>query len=107
MVGVFGFDEELEMICEQFCCYVVDCVVLNVYEWYFKDELILMEIIEELVEMGVFGLIIFEEFGGFGLFKVLMVVVFEELLCGYIGVGLFGICLEIVVELIFCGGIQE
>lgn len=57
--------------------------------------------------MGVFGLILFEEYGGFGMFKVFMVVVIEEFLCGYIGVGFLGICFEIVCELIFCGGIEE
>lgn len=104
--GVLGLDDELEMICDQFCCYVDEWVIFNVYGWYLKDELIFFEIINELVELGVFGLIIFEEYGGLGLLKVLMVVVIEELLCGYIGVGSFGMCSEIVVELILCGGIE-
>ena len=58
--------------------------------WHLKDELIPMEIIEELAEMGVFGLTIPEEFGGFGLSKASMVVVSEELSRGYIGVGSLG-----------------
>jgi (2S)-methylsuccinyl-CoA dehydrogenase len=40
--------------------------------------------------MGVFGLTIPEEFGGFGLGKASMCVVSEELSRGYIGVGSLG-----------------
>ena len=46
----------------------------NAHDWHLNDELIPMEIIEELAEMGVFGLTIPEEdFGGFGLSKASMV----------------------------------
>ena len=54
--------------------------------------------------MGVFGLTIPEEFGGFGLSKASMVVVSEELSRGYIGVGSLGTRSEIAAELILCGG---
>ena len=54
--------------------------------------------------MGVFGLTIPEEFGGFGLSKASMVVVSEELSRGYIGVGSLGTRSEIAAELIICGG---
>jgi (2S)-methylsuccinyl-CoA dehydrogenase len=86
-VGATGLDEELEMIREQFRRYSVDRVIPEAHEWHLKDELIPMEIIEELAEMGVFGLTIPEEFGGFGLSKASMCVVSEELSRGYIGVG--------------------
>jgi hypothetical protein len=66
-VGNTGLDEELEMIREQFRRFSVDKVEPHAHEWHLKDELIPMEIIEELAEMGVFGLTIPEEFGGFGL----------------------------------------
>ena len=49
-----------------------------------------MEIIDELAEMGVFGLTIPEEHGGLGLSKASMCVVSEELSRGYIGVGSLG-----------------
>jgi (2S)-methylsuccinyl-CoA dehydrogenase len=54
-------------------------VIPEAHEWHLKDELIPMEVIEELAEMGVFGLTIPEEFGGFGLSKASMCVVSEEL----------------------------
>ncbi len=105
--GASGLDEELEMIREQFRRFADDKVVPNAHDWHLKDELIPMEIIEELAEMGVFGLTIPEEYGGFGLSKASMVVVSEELSRGYIGVGSLGTRSEIAAELIICGGTEE
>ncbi len=105
--GATGLDEELEMIREQFRRYADDRVIPNAHEWHLKDELIPMEIIEELGEMGVFGLTIPEEYGGFGLSKASMVVVSEELSRGYIGVGSLGTRSEIAAELIEAGGTDE
>ncbi|WP_109466050.1 acyl-CoA dehydrogenase family protein [Albibacillus kandeliae] len=103
-VGASGLDEELEMIREQFRRYVIDKVEPFAHEWHLKDELIPMEVIGELAEMGVFGLTIPEDLGGFGLSKASMVVVSEELSRGYIGVGSLGTRSEIAAELILCGG---
>jgi (2S)-methylsuccinyl-CoA dehydrogenase len=77
------------------------------HEWHLKDEFIPMEIIEELAEMGVFGLTIPEEYGGFGLSKASMCVVSEELSRGYIGDGSLGTRSEIAAELIIAGGTEE
>ncbi|TBX28845.1 acyl-CoA dehydrogenase family protein [Nioella sediminis] len=106
-VGVTGLDDELEMIRDQFSRYARERVEPNAHDWHLKDELIPMEIIEELAEMGVFGLTIPEEYGGFGLSKASMVVVSEELSRGYIGVGSLGTRSEIAAELILCGGTEE
>ncbi len=102
--GKTGLDEELEMIRETFRRYAVEKVMPFAHEWHLKDELIPIEIIEDLAEMGVFGLTIPEEFGGFGLSKASMVVVSEELSRGYIGVGSLGTRSEIAAELILAGG---
>jgi len=102
--GATGLDDELEMIREQFRRYAAEKVEPDAHDWHLKDELIPMEIIEELAEMGVFGLTIPEEFGGLGLSKASMVVVSEELSRGYIGVGSLGTRSEIAAELILCGG---
>ncbi len=106
-VGTSGLDDELEMIREQFRRFSIDKVEPHAHEWHLKDELIPMEIIEELAEMGVFGLTIPEEYGGFGLSKASMCVVSEELSRGYIGVGSLGTRSEIAAELIICGGTEE
>ncbi|MRU15965.1 acyl-CoA dehydrogenase [Roseovarius sp. A21] len=106
-VGKTGLDDELEMIREQFRRFAVEKVEPHAHEWHLKDELIPMEIIEELAEMGVFGLTIPEEYGGFGLSKASMCVVSEELSRGYIGVGSLGTRSEIAAELIIAGGTDE
>ncbi|MFU8882813.1 MAG: acyl-CoA dehydrogenase family protein [Rhodobacterales bacterium] len=106
-VGASGLDEELEMIREQFRRFAIEKVEPFAHEWHLKDELIPMEIITELAEMGVFGLTIPEEYGGFGLSKASMAVVSEELSRGYIGVGSLGTRSEIAAELILCGGTEE
>lgn len=105
--GATGLDDELEMIREQFRRFSKDRVEPDAHDWHLKDELIPMEIIGEMAEMGVFGLTIPEEYGGFGLSKASMCVVSEELSRGYIGVGSLGTRSEIAAELILCGGTEE
>lgn len=105
--GATGLDEELEMIRDQFRRYADEKVIPVAHDWHLNDELIPMGIIEELAEMGVFGLTIPEAYGGFGLSKASMVVVSEELSRGYIGVGSLGTRSEIAAELILCGGTEE
>ncbi|WP_276718291.1 acyl-CoA dehydrogenase family protein [Pseudooceanicola nitratireducens] len=107
MFGASGLDEELEMIRDQFRRYAVEKVEPHAHEWHLKDELIPMSVIEELSEMGVFGLTIPENLGGFGLPKAAMVVVSEELSRGYIGVGSLATRSEIAAELILAGGTDE
>lgn len=106
-VGASGLDDELEMIREQFRRFAVEKVEPFAHDWHLNDDLIPMEIIEELAEMGVFGLTIPEEYGGFGMSKSSMCVVSEELSRGYIGVGSLGTRSEIAAELIICGGTDE
>ena len=105
--GASGLDDELEMIREQFRRYAKEKVEPYAHEWHLKDELIPLEVINELAEMGVFGLTIPEEHGGFGFSKASMVVVSEELSRGYIGVGSLGTRSEIAAELILCVGTEE
>ena len=107
ITGKSGLDDELEMIREQFRKFSIDKVLPNAHDWHLNDELIPIEIIEELAELGVFGLTIPEEYGGFGLSKASMAVVSEELSRGYIGVGSLGTRSEIAAELIECGGTEE
>jgi (2S)-methylsuccinyl-CoA dehydrogenase len=105
--GTTGLDDELEMIRDTFRRFADEEVIPHAHGWHLRDELIPMEIIEKLAEMGVFGLTIPEEHGGFGLSKASMVVVSEELSRGYIGVGSLGTRSEIAAELILCGGTPE
>lgn len=103
--GAWGLgDETLDMIREQFQRFSDDKVIPYAHGWHERDELIPMPLIEELAELGVFGLTLPEEFGGLGMGKVAMCVVTEELSRGYIGVGSLSTRSEIAGELIRLGG---
>ena len=67
------------MIRQEFYKFAKDKIEPFAHEWHLKDELIPLSIIEELADLGVFGLTIPEEFGGTGLDKITMCVVSEEL----------------------------
>jgi (2S)-methylsuccinyl-CoA dehydrogenase len=106
-LGRAELDEEMTLIRQQFGRLADERVAPVAHEWHLKDELIPMELIEELAELGVFGLTVPEEHGGLGLGKVAMCVVTEELSRGYIGVGSLGTRSEIAAELIRLGGTDD
>lgn len=106
--GDLGMDDEtLDMIRDQFRKFADDQVVPYAHEWHLKDELIPLSVVEQMAEMGVFGLTIPEEYGGLGMGKMAMCVVTEELSRAYIGVGSLGTRSEIAGELIRLGGTEE
>jgi (2S)-methylsuccinyl-CoA dehydrogenase len=106
--GAWGLgDETLDMIREQFQRFSDDKVIPFAHGWHERDELIPLPLIEELAELGVFGLTLPEEFGGLGMGKAAMCVVTEELSRGYIGVGSLSTRSEIAGELIRLGGTAE
>ena len=100
-------DETLEMIQDQFKKFSEEQVIPHAHEWHLKDKLIPMEVIKQMAELGVFGLTIPEKYGGFGMKKIAMCVVTEELSRGYIGIGSIGTRSEIAAELIRLGGTEE
>ncbi len=102
-----GLDETMDMVRDQFRKFANDRVVPFAHEWHLRNDYIPMEIVREMGELGVFGLTIPEEFGGFGMDKIAMCVVSEELSRGYIGVGSLGTRSEIAAELILIGGTHE
>ncbi|MEM5515336.1 acyl-CoA dehydrogenase family protein [Henriciella sp. AS95] len=99
-----GLDETLTMIRDQFRRFSDDRIVPHAHEWHLKNDYIPMPVVEEMAELGVFGLTIPEEYGGLGLGKTSMCVVSEELSRGYIGTGSLGTRSEIAAELILIGG---
>ena len=101
--GETGLDDDLAMIRDQFHRFASEKVAPFAHDWHLNDELIPAEIIDEMAELGVFGLTIPEDHGGLGLGKTAMCVVSEELSRGYIGVGSLGTRTEIAAELILCG----
>jgi (2S)-methylsuccinyl-CoA dehydrogenase len=106
--GALGLeDESLEMVRDQFRRFVEEKVTPYAHEWHLKDELVPIELVAEMAELGVFGLTIPEEYGGLGMGKTAMCVVTEELSRGYIGVGSLGTRSEIAAELIRLGGTDD
>lgn len=105
--GELGLDETMAMVREQFRRFGEDKVIPFAHDWHRKDEFIPMSVVEEMAELGVFGLTIPEEYGGHGLGKTAMCVVSEELSRCYIGVGSLGTRAEIAAELILRGGTEE
>ena len=100
-------DETLELVRDQFRRFVDEQVMPDAHEWHLKDDFIPMEIVEQMAELGVFGLTVPEEWGGLGLGKISICLVTEELSRGYIGVGSLGTRSEIAAELIRLGGTEE
>ena len=105
--GNAGLEETYDQIRDQMRRFADDKVLPYAHDWHLKDEYIPMEVVNEMSELGVFGLTIPEEFGGLGLGKESMCVVSEELSRGYIGVGSLGTRSEIAAELILGGGTPE
>ena len=98
--GNLDLDETLALIREQFRRFSDEKIMPYAHRWHVDDVLIPIEIIDEMSELGVFGLTIPEEYGGLALGKTAMCVVSEELSRGYIGIGSLGTRSEIAAELI-------
>ncbi len=100
-------DDTLNLTREQINRFVGDQVTPYAHEWHLKDDLIPISVIDQMSQLGVFGLTIPEKYGGLGMDKMAMCVVTEELSRGYIGVGSLGTRSEIAAELIRLGGTEE
>ncbi len=103
--GALGFDDDmLDMVRDQFRRFTREQIDPHCHQWHLNDELIPMTVIDQMAELGVFGLTVPEQWGGLGMSKTAMCVVTEELSRGYIGVGSLGTRSEIAAELIRLGG---
>ena len=100
-------DESLDLMRDQFARYAAEKVLPHCHAWHLEDRLIPMSMVEELAELGVFGITIPEEFGGLGLSKSAMCVVTEALSRAYLGVGSLGTRAEIAGELIAQSGTED
>jgi len=97
-------DPTLEMIRDQVRRFAEREVAPYAQVWHGRDQLIPLPVIEDLAEIGVFGMTIPEEYGGLGLGKTAMSLVSEELSRSYLGVGSLGTRSEIAGELIRLNG---
>ncbi|HKT54045.1 MAG TPA: acyl-CoA dehydrogenase family protein, partial [Caulobacteraceae bacterium] len=102
--GAFGRngldDDTVDMLRNEIRRFVDKAVAPAAHGWHRADALIPSAIIDQLADLGVFGITIAEEHGGLGLGKLAMCVVTEELSRGYLGVGSLGTRAEIAGEMI-------
>ena len=101
------FDEELDMVREQFRRFTENEITPYAHQWHMADELIPDNVVAKLAELGVFGICIPEQYDGLGMGKRAMCIVTEELSRGYIGTGSLGTRSEIAGELILSAGTEE
>jgi (2S)-methylsuccinyl-CoA dehydrogenase len=99
-------DETISAIRDQFLRYAATEIAPHAQGWHQRDELIPIGVVQQLAEMGVFGLTVGETYGGSGLGKIAMCVVSEALSGGYIGVGSLGTRSEIAAELVNIAGTE-
>jgi (2S)-methylsuccinyl-CoA dehydrogenase len=100
-------DESLTLVREQFRAFGAEKITPFAHQWHLDNALIPIELIEELSELGVFGLTVPEEYGGLGMGRTAMCVVTEELSRAFLGVGSLSTRSEIAAELIRLGGTEE
>ncbi|WP_293678472.1 acyl-CoA dehydrogenase family protein [uncultured Phenylobacterium sp.] len=102
-----GLDETLEAVRNQFYAFTAQKITPRAHGWHLRDKLIPLSLLEELGDLGVFGLTAPEDWGGSGLGKVAMCVVTEALSRGWIGAGSLGTRSEIAAELILTHGTDD
>ncbi|SPB18224.1 acyl-CoA dehydrogenase [Caballeronia novacaledonica] len=101
-----AFDEDLDVIRDQFRRFAGNEIMPHAHAWHLADALIPDEVVAQLGELGVFGVSISPDFGGMGLGKRAMCIVTEELSRAWIAAGSLGTRSEIAAELINCGGTE-
>lgn len=100
-------DETLDMIRTEFARFTAVRITPHAHGWHLADALLPDEILQEMAELGTFGICIGPEHGGLGLGKVAMCVVTEELSRGWIAAGSIGTRSEIAGELISIAGTEQ
>src|SRR3990167_6616184 len=64
-----GLDETMEMVRDQFAKFAATRIKPVAHSWHLANDYIPMDVVNEMAELGVFGLTIQEEFGGLGMGK--------------------------------------
>ena len=101
-----GLGAELDQVRSEFRRFADQKIAPYAQGWHRNNDLIPLDLMQDLAELGVLGLTIPEEYGGAGMGKVAMCVVSEELSRGYLGVGSLPTRTEIAAELILASGTQ-
>lgn len=99
-------DDTLDIFRNQFRRFSDANIAPHAHRWHLADALIPIDLVQELADLGVFGICIGEAHGGLGLSKLAMCVVTEELSRGWLGAGSLGTRSEIASELIANSGTE-
>ena len=106
--GSFGhmgvLDDALVTTRDQVRRFAEERIAPVAHDWHRRNELIPLEVLEALADLGIFGMTVPEAYGGLGLGKVAMCLVTEELSRVNLGVGSLGTRSEIAAELIGSSG---
>ena len=102
-----GLDDTLDQIAAQFTAFAAAKITPFAHGWHLADQLIPLTLLQDLADLGVFGLTMPEAYGGSGLGKTAMCVVSEALSRGWIGTGSLGTRSEIAAELILAHGTPD
>lgn len=100
-------DGSLDMIRSQFRRFSDARIAPNAQRWHLADVLIPVDLIDQLSDMGAFGICLPEACGGLNMGKLAMCVVTEELSRGWIAAGSLGTRSEIAGDLILAAGTPE
>jgi (2S)-methylsuccinyl-CoA dehydrogenase len=101
------FDETLILARNQFARFVEEQIIPKAHKWHLQNDLIPMETISRMAELGLFGLTLPEANGGLGLGKIAMSMMTEELSRGSLAVGSLSTRSEIAAELIIAHGTEQ
>jgi (2S)-methylsuccinyl-CoA dehydrogenase len=99
-------DGELDVIRDQYRRFTESKILPHAHKWHLANDLIPDDTIDEMAQLGTFGVCIPAEYGGLGLSKLVMCVITEELSRGWIGAGSLSTRSEIAGELISMGGTE-
>jgi len=97
-------DDDLDMVREQFRRFAQEKVAPHAHQWHLDNALVPIEIVDQMAELGVFGVCVDPDHGGLGMGKLAMCVVTEELSRAWIAAGSLGTRAEIACELITIAG---
>ena len=109
--GVFASeqldDEFIDAVRDQYRRFTDQKIVPYAHQWHLDNALIPDHLVEELAELGTFGVCIPQEYDGLGQGKLVMSVITEELSRGWIAAGSLGTRSEIAGDLIHQGGTAQ
>jgi (2S)-methylsuccinyl-CoA dehydrogenase len=106
--GDWGLEDETHILVrDQFSRFSDEQIAPFANDWHLANDLIPDGVLDQMSELGVFGLTIDEAHGGLAMGRAALCIVTEELSRGYLGVGSLPTRTEIAAELIRMSGTDD